>query len=93
MLDNKLFRCEVGGATYWVSALHGEHAREVLLALSEHEGSDPEDVEEAKIAELSETDAAGLTFYDDGDGAERPMWDEHTSDLQTPRVVACSEWV
>lgn len=88
-----LFEAAVGGATYWVAALHANHARELLYVVGEETGSDSEDFEEAIIAECAQARAEKLNFKSDdpGDLESRSMWAEFLRE-DKPRVIACSEW-
>lgn len=100
MSKNKLFRCDVEGSVYWVSASHLEHAKEILLEEYEKIVGDPDEVETATCVEIEKRPmrecAPGqeeeLTYYSDGGDGEVSLWDEHRSDLDTPRIIACSEW-
>lgn len=91
MLTNKLYECHVGGATYWVAALHEDHARECLYAECEQSGADSEDVDDAKIAECPQDRAERLRFAS-GDDEHRSMFGEFQRGSYWPRIIACSEW-
>jgi hypothetical protein len=88
MLPLKLFECNTGGAKYWCAALHAEHARELLLIVSEEQGSDPEPIEDARIYEIPETRAKEIDFPNDG----RSLWEEFRLSDVEPRVLGCTEW-
>ncbi len=90
-LPLKIFQAAVGGATYWVAALHPEHARELLYVVCEDQGTDPEDFEEATISECSEERARELKCNTDTERGTVSMWDE-LKHSEEPRVLACSEW-
>jgi hypothetical protein len=87
ILPMKLFECDVGGAKYWVRALHPEHARELLYVVGEEQGSDPEDFEEATIAELPRSRAEEIRIENRGS-----LWDEYRLSETEPEVLGCSEW-
>jgi hypothetical protein len=89
-----LFEAAVGGATYWIAALHIEHARELLYAESETMGhDDADDIDDATITECPLARAEKLNFKSDepDEPASRSMWAEFLRE-DKPRVIACSEW-
>jgi hypothetical protein len=90
MVETKLYEAKVGGATYWVSALHPRHVLELLYETGEEQGSDPEDIEEAIIVEC-ETERAERLRFNGSNGESRSMWGEFLTG-RSPRVIACSEW-
>jgi hypothetical protein len=89
-VETKLYEAKVGSATYWVSALHPEHARELLYVVEEETGADAEEFEEAVIFECAVERAEKLRF-NGSDGESRSMWGEFLTG-RAPRVIACSEW-
>ena len=90
MVETRLYICKVGGATYWVSSLHRNHALELLLVEGEETGGDGEDFEEAKIEECPQ-ERAEKSRYVGSDGESRSMWGEFLTG-RAPRIIACSEW-
>ncbi len=90
MIETKLYEAKVGGATYWVSALHPDHARELLYECGEEMGVDPEPFEETILVECPVPRAEKLRF-NGSDGESRSMWGEFLTG-RCPRVIACSEW-
>lgn len=89
MIETKLYECKVGSATYWVAALHANHAHELLYVVGEEMGADAEDFEEAKIVELAE--AQGLKVNTDTGRGTVPLWELFLESAE-PRIIACSEW-
>jgi len=90
MVETKLYEAKVGGAMYWVSALHRNHAFEILMAEGESTGSDAEDFEEADIYECLPERAEKLR-YTSCDDEHRSMWGEFLRG-RAPRIIACSEY-
>lgn len=86
---NRVYECEVGGATYWVAAYSAENAIGVLRD-DANAALDPEDMIH-RVAPVPKERAEKITFHDDRTGTDRDMWAEFERDSSS-RLIACSEW-
>lgn len=86
---NRIYECEIGGATYWVAAYSAENAIGVLREDASAAICCEDTIE--RVASVPKERAEKLTFHDDRTGTDRDMWAEFERDSSS-RLIACSEW-
>lgn len=91
-MDTRLYECELGAATYWVSAENVFRAAELLKEALHRECGEPldaDDFDSFTIDEITSSRGEKLRFHD-GDGT-RSMWAEFERD-RAPRFIASSTY-
>jgi len=88
-----LYECDVDSVTYWIAAPQVFAATVILRkTLLDMNGNIEADIHSISVCQIGERRAQKQSFRDDEDGTTRTMWEEFQRDIETARLIACSEY-